>query len=238
MSAKKKSLQKLTEVQAKVNKLLKQKQIAKEEVEEFSEQESDELYKVMNEKFNSLKGVALDEFIAKVDALLHESEKNQLWEYNHTNITCAISKLMQQYGRMPHKNELAQETGLSRQTIHKHLKEYATHPQYLSQMEQFRFMTSKVLARVFAFAVQGDMKAAKLYLDVIGNSNEQKSNGRHRRATPSDSTLVQQQNNYIQINGMVLSQEAIKQLNAEQLNSIEAILKTAIPQPETLKAEQ
>ena len=43
---------------------------------------------------------------------------------------------------------------------------------------------------------------------------------------------MQNQNNYIQINGTVLSQEAIKQLNPEQLNTIETIMKTTLPQSE------
>ena len=42
--------------------------------------------------------------------------------------------------------------------------------------------------------------------------------------------IIQNQHNYIQINGTVLSQEAIKHLNAEQLSTIETILKTALPQ--------
>ena len=36
------------------------------------------------------------------------------------------------------------------------------------------------------------------------------------------------QNNFIQINGRVLSQINIKQLNPEQLNKIETFLKTAL----------
>jgi hypothetical protein len=63
----------------------------------------------------------------------------------------------------------------------------------------------------------GDIGAAKLYFNVMG----------HLQPTPSN-TLIQYQNNYIQINVTVLSQESIKSLNPEQLNSIESILKTAI----------
>ena len=79
-------------------------------------------------------------------------------------------------------------------------------------------MTSKVLARVFHFAVNGDIQAAKLYFNLMGFIN----NGQ----TPNN-TLIQNQNNYIQINGTVLSQETIKQLTTEQLNVIESILKKA-----------
>jgi hypothetical protein len=63
------------------------------------------------------------------------------------------------------------------------------------------------------------MRAAKLYFEMAGNMNSR----------PENSTLIQQQNNYIQINGLVLRQESIKQLNPEQLAQIEGILKLAFP---------
>jgi hypothetical protein len=113
--------------------------------------------------------------------------------------------------------------------VHKHLKEYTNHPLYLHQVEQFRFMTSKVLAKVFQFAVNGDTGAAKLYFNVMGClNNGQSTNG----------TLIQNQNNYIQINGSVLSQEIIKNLNPEQLNNIESILKAALPEEISNKSDK
>jgi hypothetical protein len=87
-------------------------------------------------------------------------------------------------------------------------------------------MTLKVLAKVFQFAVNGDTGAAKLYFNVMGClNNGQSTNG----------TLIQNQNNYIQINGTVLSQETIKNLNPEQLYTIESIWKTVLPNPEALE---
>ena len=120
---------------------------------------------------------------------------------------------------MPSKNEIALETDLSRQTIHKHLKEYAQHPQYVQQAEQFRLMTTKVLAKVLQLALNGNIKAAKLYLNTVGEVNNKQL---------STHTLIQNQHNYIQINGTKLSQETIQYLNAEQLNTIENIVKTTV----------
>ena len=225
----KKGLQKFTETETKINKILSLEQITPIDLEQLSEEENNRLNEILTEKFNNLKGVERDKFYKKIEAITTETTKNQLWEYNHNHITWAISTLMQEYGRMPTKTEIATKTELSRQTIHKHLKEYTNHPQYLEQMEQFRFMTSKVLAKVFQFAVNGDTGAAKLYFNVMGFMN----NGQ----TPNN-TLIQNQNNYIQINGTVLSQETIKHLNPEQLNTIETILKTALPQPEVLEIEK
>ena len=180
-------------------------------------------------QFNRIKGEERDNFYEKIEPITNYAFKNQLWEVNHNNITYAISSLMQEYGRMPSKAEIATKTELSRQTVHNHLKEYNNHPLYLQQIEQFRFMTSKVLAKVFQFAVNGDTGAAKLYFNLMGFMN----NGQ----APIN-TLIENQNNYIQINGTVLSQETIKNLNPDKLNTIESILKTALPQEISNKSDK
>jgi len=217
MPKREKSLQNLTETEAKIRGLLALKQIQPKDLKLLREPEKRRFEKVSTEMFNSLKGTERDEFYKKIEPITTESTKNQLWENNHNQITWAISTLMQEYGRMPTKTEIATETELSRQTVYKHLKEYTMHPLYIQQIEQFRFMTAKVLARVFQYAVTGDVRAAKLYFEVMGNLT----------GHTSINTLIQNQKNYIQINGTVLCQETIKQLNPEQLNIIEGILKTA-----------
>ena len=224
----KKSLQKFTESQCKINKILDLKQITEKDLELLNEAEIAELMKTLTTKFNALKGTERDEFYKKIEPITSKETKNQLWEYNHNQITWAISTLMQEYGRMPSKTEIAAKTELSRQTIHKHLNEFSNHPLYLEQVEQFRFMTSKVLAKVFHFAINGDIAAAKLYFSVMGFMNNGQS---------PNNILIQNQNNFIQINGTVLSQESIKLLNNEQLESIEMILKNDLPQGEKLEVE-
>ena len=66
------------------------------------------------------------------------------------------------------------------------------------------------------------MKAARLYFEVLG----------YLRNQSMINAKINTQNNYIQINGMILNQETIKQLNPEQLKSIEAILRTVLMKPE------
>ncbi|MFN7654851.1 MAG: sigma-70 domain-containing protein [Cyclobacteriaceae bacterium] len=212
----KKSLQKFTDSEVKINKVLNLEKITPTELEKLREPERNRLMQILTERFNKLKGTERDNFYKKIEPIAAESTKNQIWESNHNQITSAIATLMQEYGRMPTTTEIANKTELSRQTIHKHLKEYTNHPQYLEQIEQYRFMTSKVLAKVFMFAVNGDTAAAKLYFNVMGFMNIGQ--------TPNN-TLIQNQNNYIQINGMVLSQDKIKSLTSEQLSVIEKIIK-------------
>lgn len=217
MEKKTKSLQKFTKIELKIDNLLSLEKITTEDLKPFSDSDLKKFSIVVTEKVNSLKGIEKDEFLKKIESITPKLTKNELWESNHNNITWAISVLIQEYGRLPSKNEIARKTDLSRQTIHKHLKDYASHPLFREQIEQFHFMASKVLARVYEFAINGDVRAAKLYFNLIGNQN----NG-----LAANGTLIQNQNNYIQINGMILSQDIIKHLEPEQLTTIEAILKT------------
>ena len=214
-----KGLQRLTVSEAKLKRLLNHKNITPNQLERLSKAETSRLMELLTEKFNGLKGTERDKFYQKIEPIVSECTKTQIWENNHIQITRVISTFIQEYGRMPTKSEIANKSGLSRQTIHKHLKEYTNHPQYLEQLEQFRFLTSKLLAKVYQFALNGDTMAAKLYFNLLGFMN----NG--------SNTLIQNQNNFIQINSTVLSQQTIQHLNPEQLNSIEAILKTALPKP-------
>lgn len=223
----KKSLQKLTdsESEIKINTVLNLEEITLKDLATLNEIERNRLMGLINEKFSKAKGTEKDNLIKQLDQIMNSTMKNQLWEYNQNQITWAISTFIQENGRIPTTTEIATKTELSRQTVHKHLKEYSSHPLYLEQIEQFKFLTSKVLARVFTFAVNGDIGAAKLYLNVMGCLNNGQS---------SNNTLIQNQNNYIQINGTVLSQETIKNLSPEQLSNIETILKAASTKVEIL----
>jgi DNA-binding phage protein len=222
----KKSLQKLTEIPEKVNEVLLLKRIEPTDLEQLSEVEKDSLYSILNHKLNNLKGDERDTFLKKFDAIIPQSTKNQLWEYNHNKVTTAITLIMQDCGAMPSVSQIAEKAGLSRQTVSKHIKDFKTNPQYLEYAEQFKFMGTKLLAKLFQFALAGDLGAAKLYFNVIGALSSEQAN---------NSTLIQNQSNYIQINNTVISQETVKQLNPEQLNSLETIFRTALPQPKPLQ---
>ena len=83
-------------------------------------------------------------------------------------------------------------------------------------MEQFKFMAPSLLANVYKHALSGDMRAAKLYLQMAGTTGKQQAG-----------TVVNEQNNYIQVNNTILSQENLERLTADQLNQIESIINKA-----------
>lgn len=223
MKAKKQGLQRLTETDKKIAILLSKKKITQTEVDAlFNDRELIEFGEALTKKLNEAKDIRRDKLLEQLDEILPTDFKNQVWESNHYAITISISKHIEEYGKMPTKNTIAYDSGLSRQTVHKHLKEFTEHPFYAAQLRQFKFMADRVLAKVIKQAALGDMKAARLYFEVIGNLNGQLMN---------NNTLIKTQNNNIQINGTVISQEIIKYLNPEQLNTIESILKTVLENP-------
>ena len=196
----------------KVNRLLALKKITADDIENLNNMERQYLAETCTRLVQQLKGVERDDFLDKIDLVIPASTKSDIWEYNHSVINNAVSNFMREHGVMPAKSIIAEKTGLSRQTIAKHFKAYKRHPEFTAEMEQFKFMAPRVLANVFKFALNGDTRAARLYLEMVGAINKMQN------------TVVNEQNNYIQINNTILSQENLKQLTAEQLNQIESII--------------
>ena len=197
----------------KINTLLSKQKITLNDIEGLSPAERQLLGEIATKALTKLKGVARDTFLDKIELIMSPITKNSMWEHNHTVITRATSSFMQRHGIMPTANTLAEQTGLSRQTVAKHLREYRAHPDFIAETEQFKLMSNDVLAKVFKFASNGDIRAARLYFEMVGALNKQQPG-----------TVVNAQNNYIQINNTILSQENLKQLSAEQLKQIEDII--------------
>ncbi|GAB3926619.1 hypothetical protein [Mucilaginibacter myungsuensis] len=198
----------------KINNLLAKQIITLPDIAHLSQAEKNHMSEVLTERLDQLKDEVRDRYLSKIDPILTAGTRHAVWEYNHMVISEAISKFIQKYGVMPKRGAIADETGLSRQTIAKHFNGYAQHPMFDAEMEQFKFMSNSVLSTVFKLANNGDMRAAKLYFEMIGTLNKQQP-----------ATVVNEQNNYIQINNTILSQQNLKSLSAEQLDMIEGIIK-------------
>ena len=168
---------------------------------------------LLAEKFNNAKGVERDKIEQKMAIITGEQTKNQIWAINHLKINASITKLIQAFNRMPSKDEIAEDCGLSRQTIYKHLKEYSEHPLFKEEMNQYKFASVGLVARIYNMAINGDIKAAKLFFNIVGNDSSPKQ-------------TIGTQNNYIQINGTILNQDIIKQLTPDKLIQIEEIVKS------------
>ena len=138
------------------------------------------------------------------------TDKEMVWENNHRKITNQIAAYLDYYGTMPTKSVIAEETGLSRETVRKHLKSFAAEPIEAGETEEFSAMTGRVMGNVLNAAMRGNLKAAKLFLDTT------------RGLRPKDNDKTQ--NNYVQINNTVINQQIIQQLKPEQLERIEQFI--------------
>ena len=205
----------LTNSEKKITALMALETITINDLDNLDLAERQYLGVVCTKMLQNLRDAERDDFLKKIEPIMLDSNQ-QVWEYNHQAITDAISRFTEEHGSMPTRNQLAEETGLSRQTISKHLKEYQSHPGHAEQIEQFKMMAPRLMAKVFQSATKGDIRAAKLYLETVGATGKQQ--------------VVKSQNNHIQINNTILSQENLNRLSAEQLSQIEHIVAKAIPQ--------
>lgn len=185
-----------------------------------------ELETATNIALNYLQNEAWDVYYETQVTLLTADGRSQIWQGNHSRIRSCISSVISECGRLPTHMEISYATGLSRQTIHKHLKSFDQHDEYNATLNQYRFMSTKILDKVYRLAMDGDTKAAKLYLQVVGGvpglSNQ--LNG-----------VTNQQNNYIQVNGMMLTEDIIELLTDRQLHQLERIIKHGLRKKVELK---
>jgi len=65
-------------------------------------------------------------------------------------------------------------------------------------------------------ALQGDVKASRLYLEAIG----------HFKQNQPNKTYIKNQNNYLQINNTILTEETLSRLPQEKLLQIENLVKS------------
>lgn len=214
---KKKGLQKLSKLDMKVTEILDLPIVIKADISTFNEKEKEYLSKVVNEKMKILKGEELDRFVEKISDIIAQDSKSSIWENNHRTIVMKISEYIDLTGSMPTMFELSDRTGLSRQTLGKHLKEYRKHPQFVEYLEQFRFMGQKILSKMFQLAMNGNVRAARLYLEMIGGG-------------VVGSNFGMQTKNFIQIRNMKLTQEFITNLDTSDQMKIEEVLCEAINQ--------
>ncbi|WP_407498218.1 hypothetical protein [Elizabethkingia anophelis] len=210
-------VQKFTELEKKINAVFELKKVSINDITDFNKEEQDYFSDEVNRRINSLQGEAQEKLYTKLDEVLHPDIKNQRWEVNHYNIMWAISTLTREHGNFPPVNLIAEKLNISRTTIYKHLKTFKESSLYKEQQQSIELMADKVIWQMYTLADRGDVKAARLFLDVAGRTGKKES-GKPQQ--------VNNQNNYIQINGMVFNEQLLNRLSPDQLNSIEGILKT------------
>jgi hypothetical protein len=97
------------------------------------------------------------------------TERNPIWEDNHVRITLAMDWLLRENERWPTKTEIARRSGLSRQTVHKHLEDFDKEDYGAENVKGLRFMSSKLMMRMCQKAMDGDAKCLRLAFEMTGD---------------------------------------------------------------------
>jgi len=193
---------------------LKSGRITEADIKKLTDQELTALNYAINNKLYYLWGKDRDFLTEKIKDIISEDSKLNKWSIDHINIKAALSDFVIDCNRMPSLLELTGRTGTSAETIRKHINEYESHGNYTEQQALFKILGEKILAKVAKYAIEGDVKAARLYFEVV--------NGTMSRQ-PVNNNTFNTQNNYLQVNGKIISQQAILNLPPEQQEQLERI---------------
>jgi hypothetical protein len=87
------------------------------------------------------------------------------WERNHTQIVKAVEAHVQKCKEYPSVTAIANLTGISRNTITMHMSAYRSDARYKIKKQAVAMMSERVLTGLLDMALQGDLKAAKIFLD-------------------------------------------------------------------------
>ncbi len=184
---------------------------------DYMEQNFNELQETYGKKFDGLyTSYFTPSIYSNEETSIDESRqisiegKRDLFQRNHKSIIKTIKLLGLNNSSV---SALSIMTGLSRQTIYKHLKYFDTSQYRLANLQSIKIMKDELMSVLLKNGLNGDTKSAALYLKF---------------ATPIKKAIT---NNYIQVNNLRITKEQIENLPQEQIFEIEKILAThLIPQ--------
>lgn len=155
-----------------LSEVLKLEIITKDDFFKLNENDQNELLQLANKHSHGLKGDSRDKHYKKYWELISKETRCSLWESNHVKIINSIHTDLIDFGNIPAVTRLQELTGLSRKTIHKHLKEYKQSEYYQNVKDEFQILHSQVLKVVYRMAMKEDIRACKLLLEVTGDINK------------------------------------------------------------------
>jgi len=213
---KKKSLQKFTDI-GKLETIKDIKEFVKKNPERANEM-IEKLEDLINKSYDEKLGLEheLVELIATCYTLMNNEEHSRLirnitYETNHTIIGSFIHNYICENRCFPSIVTIKQETGLSRQTVYRHINNGFSDKFNSLIKGKIEYMIPKALEKLYLIGIQdNNATALKHFIELSGFTSK------------SNTTNV---NNYIQINNLKLSKEEFNQLPNETLLEIETLIK-------------
>ena len=180
-----------------------------EDIWDLTDDQRKKIQAVVTAGFLTLVDEDREQFFENTDPILSTKSRNEIWERNHDCILNVISWQTIHSRQVPTITAIAEETKLSRVTVTRHLREYYDSPTFKEKENVFKFLREKLLGRIYSFAYDGNMRAAKIFVDATDER--------------PPLTVHNQQNNYIQVNGIVITEEQVKSLPIDKLEKIREI---------------
>lgn len=132
--------------------------------------------------------------------------RRQDWEINHTRIKAYIRNHLIEYKSVPNVTDISNAVGLSRQTVYEHINEGVTNEFYQEHLRQLEYLTVDILQLLYLRLLEGNTMAGKVYLDYVSKVRS-----------------IRQQNNYIQVNNLVLDEQKMNMLPEDDKMRIDCL---------------
>jgi DNA-binding phage protein len=151
-----------------------------------------------------------------IQETIRQTGSSKIWEKNHQKIVECVQNLIKN-NKEPSITNVSEKAGLSRPTIYKHLNEFEKDEAVTMDEKLMRLMHHTILLKICNQALNGDMKAAKLFTEITGARKTGRNINNH---------FINHRSNTIQFNGLVISEEILQSLPPEKRMLIEDIIKS------------
>jgi len=125
--------------------------------------------------------------------------RRQDWEINHIRIKAFVRNYLIAKRCMPTVTTIASELNISRVTVYEHLNEGIRGEFYAEKLKEMEYMTLDILQLLYLKMIEGNVMAGKIWLDYMAKMQHGAGN-------------VRQQNNYLQVNNLILDHSTMAQL--------------------------
>src|SRR5581483_6576501 len=148
-----------------------------------------------------------------------EDERDRIWEENHKKITECIGLFLKEKNTTPSISYIVSVTQLNWRTVKKHIQEFSAAPAFKEEAGKYRLMTSEILGKISSHALYGNVKAARLFMELMGmlKTNQVVNNN-----------FINGQTNYIEVNGVKITREVINGLSRLERLQIEDIISASL----------
>jgi len=175
--------------------------------------EREEIMKAVEAGLNTLGMQDRDRLIEQTSHLYHSDTLENVYDLERMKIVATMANVALDKRRFATITELSQLTGFSRKRINAVLKRISETDLKLPANHAMR---EAMLAKIFTYGLSGNVKAARLFMELTDPN-----------PTVNRTLRIQNQNNLVQMNGIVITEDQMKALPRELTIKLQEVI-TAI----------